>query len=119
MFRLVDGFRVNLVLLRTAPTDPARKESPLPHLSLAACRNRDRMDVDPVIEICSPEVRKALERVNCIAQTLVPEVYRIYDGNKKDVLSNPVSVCPATWETLLMADKEKGKGNFSLSPPSR
>ena len=108
-YRLVDGFRVNLVLLRTARTDPVLKEFLLPHLSLAACRNRDRMDVDTVIEICSPEVRKGLQRVSWIVQTLVPEVYRLYDGNKEGVLSSPVSVCPASWGTLFVADKEKGK----------
>lgn len=108
-YRLVDGYRVNLVLLRTARTDPILKEILLPHLSLAACRNRDRMDVDTVVEICSPEVRKGLQRANWIVQTLVPEVYRLYDGNKEGVLKIPVSVCPASWGTLLIADKEKGK----------
>ena len=39
-YRLVDGYRVNLVLLWTARTDPILKEILLPHLSLAACRNR-------------------------------------------------------------------------------
>ena len=108
-YRLVDGYRVNLVLLRTARTDPILKEILLPHLSLAACRNRDRMDVDTVVEICSPEVRKGLQRANWIVQTLVPEVYRLYDGNKEGVIKIPVSVCPASWGTLLVADKEKGK----------
>ena len=67
------------------------------------------MDVDTVVEICSPEVRKGLQRANWIVQTLVPEVYRLYDGNKEGVLKSPVSVCPASWGTLLVADKEKGK----------
>ena len=108
-YRLVDGYRVNLVLLRTARTDPILKGILLPHLSLAACRNRDRMDVDTVVEICSPEVRKGLQRANWIVQTLVPEVYRLYDGNKEGVLKSPVSVCPASWGTLLVTDKAKGK----------
>ena len=108
-YRLVDEYQVNLVLLRTARTDPVIKEVFLPHLSLAACGNRDRMDVDTVLEICSPEVRKGLHRVNWIVHTLVPEVYRLYDRNKEGVLKRPVSVCPASWGTLLVADKEKGK----------
>lgn len=108
-YRLVDGYRVNLVLLWTARTDPILKEILLPHLSLAACRNRDRTDVDTVVEICSPEVRKGLQRANWIVQTLVPEVYRLYDGNKEGVLKSSVSVCPASWGTLLVAEKEKGK----------
>ena len=108
-YRFVDGYRVNLVLLRTARTDPILKGILLPHLSLAACQNRDRMDVDTVVEICSPEVRKGLQKANWIVQTLVPEVYRLYDGNKEGVLKSPVSVCPASWGTLLVTDKEKGK----------
>lgn len=63
-YRLVDGYRVNLVLLRTARKDPRLKEILLSHSFLAACRNRDRMDVDTVVEICSPEVRKGLQRAN-------------------------------------------------------
>jgi hypothetical protein len=108
-YRLVDGYRVNPVLMRTARMDPALKEYLLPHLSLAACRNRDRMNVETVVEICSPKVRQGLQKVNWIIQTLVPEVYCIYDGNKQGVLKSPVSVCPASWGMLLLADKEKGK----------
>ena len=52
----VDGNRINLVPLRTARADPNSKHLLIPHLSLAACRNRDRMDVDTVIEIYSSEV---------------------------------------------------------------
>ena len=69
-FHVVNGFRVNLVLLRTERTDLVLKESTLSHFSLATCRNRDRMNVDSVFKICSPEVRKALERVNCIVQII-------------------------------------------------
>ena len=112
-YQLVDGYRVNLVILRTARMDPILKEILRSHLFLAACRNRDRMDVDTIVEICSPEVRKGLQRANWIVQTLVPEVYRLYDGNKKSVLKSPVSVCLASWDTLLVADKEK---DFIRSP---
>ena len=76
-YRLVDGYRVTLVLLATARADPNTK-----HLSLAACRNRDRMDVDTVIEICAPEDRQRLLNAAFIVQALIPEVYRIYDVNR-------------------------------------
>ena len=108
-YRLIDGYRINLVMLRTARMDSALKQSLLPHLSLAACRNRDRMDVDTVIEICSPEVRQGLQKVQWLVQSLVPEPFRLYDGNKQGVLETPVCVCPASWGTLLVADKERGK----------
>ena len=49
-FTFVD--RVNLVLLRTCRLDPIMKDQLTPKLSLAAYRNRDRMNVDTMIEIC-------------------------------------------------------------------
>ena len=54
--RFVDGNRINLVLLRTARVDPNLKHLLIPHLSQAACRNRDRVDVDTVKEVYSSEV---------------------------------------------------------------
>lgn len=108
-YRFVDANRINLVLLRTARVDPHLKHLLMPHLPLAACRNRDRMDVDTVIEICSPDVQEGLANAKLIVQTLIPEVYRIYEANKEGVLRSPVSVCPAFWGTVLISDKDKGK----------
>ena len=112
-YGLVDGYRVNLVLLRTARADPNMKHLLMPHLSLAACRNRDRMDVDTVIEICAPEVRQGLLNAAFIVQTLIPEVYRIYrDANRSNrdgILRSPVSVFPVSWGTILISDKDMGK----------
>ena len=102
-YSFVDGNRINLFLLRTA------RVVLMPHLSLAACRNRDRMDVDTVLEIYSPEVQQGLANAKLIVQTLIPEVYRIYEANKEGVLRSPVSVCPAFWGTILISDKDKGK----------
>ena len=108
-YRFVDDNRINLVLLRTARVDPNLKHFLMPHLSLAACRNGDRMDVDTVIEICSPEVQQGLTNAKLIVQTLIPEVYRIYEANKDGVLRSPVSVRPAFWGTIRISDKDKGK----------
>ena len=67
------------------------------------------MDVDIVIQICSPEVQQGLANAKIIVQTLIPEVYHIYEANKEGVLRSPVSVCPAFWGTILTSDKDKGK----------
>ena len=91
-YRFVDGNRINLVLLRTARVDPNSKHLLMSHLSLAACRNRDRMDVDTVIEICSPEVQQGLANAKLKVQALIPEVYRIYEQGgsvKESSLSMP------------------------------
>ena len=108
-YRLVDGHRINLVLLRTLRVDPALKEYLLPHLSLAATRNRDRMDVNSILEISAPVVREALKRETHVVQTLVPEPYRIYESNREGVLESPIAVCSSSWGKLLVADKGKGK----------
>ncbi len=108
-FRLVDGYRINLVLLRTVRMDPKLKDYLIPYLSLAACRNPDRMDVDSLIEICLPEVRKALGRTTCIVQTIVPEMHRIYKGNREGVLQSPVAVCESSYGSILICNKEKEK----------
>lgn len=67
------------------------------------------MDVDTVIEICSPEVQQGLANAKLIVQTLIPEVYRISEAKKEGVLRSPVSVCPAFWGTILISDKDKRK----------
>ena len=89
----------------------------MPHLPLAVCRNRDRMDVDTVIEIGSPDVQQGLANAKLIVQTLIPEVYRIYEGNKEGVLRSPVSVCPAFWGKILISDKDMGKISARLHYP--
>ena len=108
-FRFVDRYRVNLVLLRTCRLDPITKDQLTPKLSLAACRNRDRMNVDTMIQICSEDVCTVVSAAKSLTQTLIPEVYRLYDGNKPGTLGAPVSICSGTWGMLLIADKEKGK----------
>ena len=103
-FCLVDGYRINLVLLCTVRMDPKLKDYLIPYLSLAACRNRDSL-----IEICLPAVREALGRTTCIIQTIVPEMHRIYEGNREGVLQSPVAVCASSNGSILICNKDKGK----------
>ena len=70
------------------------------------------MDVDTVTEIYSSEVQQSqqgLANAKLIVQTLIPEVYRIYEANKEGVLTSPISVRPAFWGTIFISDKDKGK----------
>ena len=83
-FLLVNNYRVNLVQLREMRNDYAlhSKLAPLPPLS--AVRDRDRPDVDSVMEISSPSVRKILtENAKTVTQTVVPEKYRLREDNKR------------------------------------
>lgn len=53
-------------------------------LSVTACRNRDRMDVDSMLEISREDVRRVItDNVNTIINTIVPEQFRLYKGNRK------------------------------------
>ena len=62
-----------------------------------------------MIEICSEDVCTVVSAAKSLTQTLIPEVYRLYDGNKPGTLEAPVSICSGTWGMLLIADKEKGR----------
>ena len=107
-FLLVDGFRVNIVQLRTLKQDPQLKRE-LQSLRLATVRNRDRMDVDTMLEVSSDSVLKVLSSQKIVLQTIIPEKYRLYDNNKKGVIKSPTALCLGSYGKVLLvnADKEK------------
>ena len=43
-----------------------------------------------------------------IVQTLVPEIYRLYEGNKKGILQSPTSVSLVPYGKLFVVDASKG-----------
>ncbi|VDI07902.1 Hypothetical predicted protein [Mytilus galloprovincialis] len=118
-FLLVDGCRINRVLLRTLRGDPSLKDKLRPHLTVAACRNRDRMDVDASLEISSKPVRNIVSGIKTITHTIIPEKYRLYEDNKKGTLSSPIAVCITENGMLLIADAAKGKLFFCTIALSR
>jgi len=55
-------------------------------------KNRDRMAMDPIILLGSPEVLDTLRAIDgCVVHQLVPEKYRFSEINKVDMFPNPVS----------------------------
>lgn len=109
-FLFVENQHINRIFLRTLRCDPALKAMLAPHLTVAATRNRDRMDVHDTMQICSSEVCAVLEsNVKYVMDTLVPEKYRVCDVNKRGVLSNPVDVCKGPKGQLLLTDITKEK----------
>ena len=66
------------------------------------------MDVDTLLEISSEDVLKVLSSHKTIVQMLVPEKYRLYEGNMKGVLRSPTAVCLGPYGKLLVADAGKG-----------
>lgn len=109
-YLIVDGYRINRVQLRTLRNDPYIVEHLKGHLSVAACRNRDRMDVESMLEISSESVRKAIrDNVETITNTIIPEKFRLYEGNKEGVLTNPTALCLGPFGSIYVADASKGK----------
>lgn len=108
-FLIVDGYRINRVILRTLRGDPLLKDKLRPYLSVASCRNRDRMDVDASLEISSKPVRDIISKVKTITHTIIPEKYRIYEDNKKGIISAPIALCKMENGNLLLVDAQKGK----------
>ena len=105
-FLLVSGCRINIVLLRSLKQDPLVRKQ-LHCLRIAAVRNRDRMDVDSLLEISS-KVLEVISSHKVVVQTLVPEKYLLYEGKKKAVLKSPTSVCVSPYGKILLVDSGKG-----------
>ena len=103
-FLYVEDALINRVQLRALRNDSSIKDKLKTILSIAACRGRDRMDVDSMLEISAKPVRDVVSKCNFITQTIIPEVYRVYDCKKKGVIGPPTAVCHAEHGCLLIAD---------------
>lgn len=104
------GYRINRVQLRTLRNDPTIAEHLRGHLTVTACRNRDRMDVDSMLEISSEVVRNTIkDKVKFLTNTIIPERFRVYEGNKRGILQSPTALCIGPYGSIYIADTGKGK----------
>ncbi len=101
-FLVVDGERVNLVLLRELRN--SLKEELRPHLRLNSVRNRDRQDVNSLIEIGSPAVINVIEKVATITHTIYPEKFRVSHDGQKPKFKQPKCMCLGELGHLFVAD---------------
>ena len=110
-YLIVNGYRINRVQLRTLRNDLHLKEELMPHISVAASRNRDMMDVDSMLEISSAPVRHIIHTsAETITDTIIPEKFRLYEGKKgKGILISPSGVCMGPPGQLLVVDSSRGK----------
>ena len=103
-YLIVNGYRINRVQLHTLTKHLTG------HLSVAACRNRDRMDVESMLEISSQQVRNAISsNVETITDTIIPEKFRVHESKKKGLLDSPTVVCMGPSGTVYVCDAAKGK----------
>lgn len=110
-FLLVNNYRVNLVQLSELRNDNALHSKLAPLLPPSAVRNRDHhQDVDSVMEISSPSVRKILtENAKTVTHTVVPEKYRLREDNKRGVFKAPIGTCMGPLGHIFVSDVVQGK----------
>lgn len=91
---IVNEERTNLVQLRQLRNDPFLHPKLSPLMPVSAVRNRDRQDVESILQISSPSVRAILqENVTVVMHTVVPETFRLTEDNKRGILQKPIGVC--------------------------
>lgn len=57
---------------------------------LSAVRNRDRQDVESIMQISNPSVSKVIQQnAQTVTHTVVPENYRLRDDDKRGVFKTP------------------------------
>ena len=109
-FLLVNKYRINLVQLRELRNDKALHSKLAPLLPLSAVRNRDRQDVDSIMEISSPLVRNVLkDNAKTVTHTIVPEKYRLREDNKTGVFKAPIGACTGPLGHIFVSDVVQGK----------
>ena len=65
-----------------------------PLLPLSAVRNRDRQDVESIMQISNPAVRKVIQQnAETVTHTMVPEKYRLRNDNNRGVLRISIGSC--------------------------
>ena len=109
-FLWVDDVRINLVQLRELRNDPSLYQQLSKLIPLSAVRNRDRQDVDSVLQISDPDVTDVLNtNAVHVTHTVVPEKYRITDDNKQGVLKSPVAIAMGPLGNMFLSDIGTGK----------
>ena len=83
----LEGARSNLVhtLRDSGSLDIHRKLRKC--LTLACVRNKDRMAVEPIVRLTRPTVLDVLEEVAFVVHTVVPEKYRFWKSNQRELAS--------------------------------
>lgn len=79
-------------------------------IPLSAVRNRDRQDVDSVLQISDPAVTDVLNNNGVhVTHTVVLEKYRITDDNKQGLLKSPVAIAMGALGNMFLSDIGTGK----------
>ena len=109
-FLFVNNYRINLVQLRELRNDINLHSAIAPLLPLSAVRNRDRQDVESIMQFSNPAFRKIIQQnAETVTHTVVPEEYRLRDENKRGVLKTPIGSCVGPSGHVFVRDVMDGK----------
>ena len=108
-FIIVGDERTNLVFLRTlrdhAESDIRKQLRKL--LTLECVRNKDRMAVEPIVKLTRTSVQKCLSKISKVVHTIMPETYRFWKSNQRDMYPHPVALCVGPQGNLLVLNHGK------------
>lgn len=105
-FILLNGERGCLSVIQTLRDDsnPDVRKKLRKLLKSEDVQNKDRMAVDPIIRLSSPEVLTTLDDINNVVHQLIPEKYRFSDSNKPGMFPHPVAICCGKHGKLMFLD---------------
>ena len=104
---LLKGQRSNLAFLRTLRDDSDPETKKLFRKLLKdgeTVRNKDRMAVDPILDLTADGVISAVQNVGSVVHTLVPERFKFTEDNKVGAYPHPVAITNAGGGILFMLD---------------
>ena len=73
-------------------------------LTEESVRNKDRMAVDPILLLTTPELLDVLQSLDRVVYTIVPEKYRMWSSNRPGMYPHPLSVTCGPFGKLLVVD---------------
>lgn len=83
-------------------------------LTEESVRNKDRMAVDPILLLTTPELLDVLQSVNRVVYMIVPEKYRMWSSNRPGMYPHPLSVTCGPFGKLLVVDFDPLKNTSKL-----
>lgn len=99
-----------MVQLRELRNDNNMHSEYAPLLPLNTVQNRDGQDVESIMQISNPSVRKVIQQnAQTVTHTVVPEKYRRRDDDKIGVFKTPIGLCRGSSGHVFVSDVMNGK----------
>ena len=109
-FLFVNNYRINLVQLRELRNDINLHSPIVLLLPLSAVCNRDRQDIESIMQISNLTVRNVIQQnAETVTHTVMPEKNRLKDDNKKEVLKTPIGSWVVSSGHVFVSDVVHGK----------